>query len=513
MKTDKILIVGGGSAGWMTAATLIVKFPNKDITLIEHPEIPYTGVGESTLGQIRQWLNYIGLHENDFIKETDAIIKLSIKFTDFYKKGESFHYPFGAPQLKGNLFETNDWWFKKIKDPSTPNSNFAETMYPVMSMINQNTFALKSEVELNFNYQNGTALHFDAIKFAAWLRDNFCIPKGVKHILKKITKIEGSQKEGITSVEDLDADLYIDCTGSHSALIGKLQHGWISYRDILPNNNAIATQIPYKDKEKEIVPYTECTAVENGWVWNIPLWSRRGCGFVYSDDFMTKHEADAWFRDYLKDDSLKFKHINFPVGIQQKLWAKNCVAIGMSAAFIEPLESTGLFTVHEFLVKLCRELEAGYITDINRSNFNYNCHLQFRELAEFVSTHYALSKRDDSKYWRFLTQNRDYNTISLEDPKIYPFIGLKKTLYDRNRNNIYPHDEGISCIAAGMNFAPVDRHTVQYENNVPTLDTYLDAWKPCIQRLDERKKQWDNISKKYPSYYDWLKKRFYEDSE
>ena len=108
MKTDKILIVGGGSAGWMTAATLITKFPNKDITLIEHPEIPLSGVGESTLGQIKQWLNYIGLHEKDFIKETDATIKLSIKFTDFYKKGESFHYPFGSPQLEGNLFKTND---------------------------------------------------------------------------------------------------------------------------------------------------------------------------------------------------------------------------------------------------------------------------------------------------------------------------------------------------------------------------------------------------------------------
>mgnify|MGYP005989910327 FL=1 len=512
MKTDKILIVGGGSAGWMTAATLISKFPNKDITLVEHPEIKSIGVGESTLGQIRQWFNYIGLHESEFLKETDGIVKLSIKFTDFYKKGESFHYPFGSPVIDGNLYQTNDWWFKKIVDPSTPNSNFAETMYPVMSMINQNKFALKSQVDLGFDYQGASAVHFDAIKFANWLRDKFCIPKGVKHKLIKIKDIQGNQDEGIKHVDGLTADLYIDCTGYHAALIGSFNHGWYSYRDILPNNKAIATQIPYKNKEKEIVPYTECTAVENGWVWNIPLWSRRGCGFVYSDDFITKHEADAWFRDYLKDDSLKFKHIEFPVGIQSKLWAKNCVAIGMSAGFIEPLESSGLFTVHEFLIKLCRELESDYITDINRSNFNYSCHLQFREFAEFVSSHYALSKRDDSKYWRFLTQNKDYNTIGLEDPTIYPFYGLKKYLHDRNRNNIYPYNEGISCIAAGMNFAPVDRHTVQYENNTPTMDTYFQAWTPHINNLNERKKHWDQIASKYPSYYNWLKNRFYEDS-
>ena len=102
--------------------------------------------------------------------------------------------------------------------------------------------------------------------------------------------------------------------------------------------------------------------------------------------------------------------------------------------------------------------------------------------------------------------------MGLEDPSIYPFMGLKKTLYDRNRNNIYPHDEGISCIAAGMNFAPVDKHTVQYENNLSTLDSYLKAWEPYIQRLDERKKEWDSISKNYSSYYEWLKNRFYENS-
>ena len=512
MKTDKILIVGGELTGWMTAATLISKFPDKEITLIEHPEIKSAVIEESTLSQIRQWFNYIGLHESEFIKEIDATIKLSTKFTDFYKKGESFHYPFGSPVINDNLYQTNDWWFKKIVEPDTPNSNFAETMYPVMSMINQNKFSLGSQMDLNFDYQGASALHFNAVKFANWLRDNFCIPRGVKHKLVKIKDIQGNQEEGIKHVDGFTADLYIDCTANYAALIGALQHGWYSYRDILPNNRGVITQIPYKNKEKEIVPYTECTAVENGWVWNIPLWSGRGCGFVYSDDFITKHEADAWFRNYLKDDNLKFKHIEFPVGIQSKIWAKNCVAIGMSAGFIEPLESNSLFTVHEFLIKLCRELESDYITDINRSNFNYSCHLQFREFAEFVSSHYALSKRDDSKYWRFLTQDKDYNTIGLEDPTIYPFYGLKKYLYNRNKTNIHPYDEGISCIAAGMNFAPVDRHTVQYENNVPTMNTYFEAWAPHINNLNKRKKHWDQIASKYPSYYKWLKNNFYEDS-
>jgi len=512
MNTDKIIIVGGGSAGWMTAATLVSKFPEKDITVIEDPGTSILGVGESTIGQIRKWLSYVGIDELDFVKETDAIIKLSIKFTDFHKVGESFHYPFGEPYIQNNLMGTNDWWYKKIIYPKTSSYDYADCMYPAMSMINNNTFSFKSQTEMPYNYLSQSAFHFDAAKFGVWLKDNFCKPKGVKHVLEKIKKIEGNQFDGIKQVNGHTADLYIDCTGRGALLSNTLGHGWLSYQDILPNDRAVATRIPYKNKEKEMVPYTNCTAVEKGWVWNIPLWSRIGTGFVYSSDFMSKEEADEWFRNYLNDDgSLQMKHIEFPVGIRNKVWAKNCVAIGMAAGFIEPLESSGLYTVHEFLIKLCRELEHDVITDINRSNFNHSCHLQFREFAEFVSTHYALSKRQDSDYWKFLTQNRDYNTINLEAPEPATHFGLKQYCMIRNRVNVWPQNQGISCIAAGMNWAPTDRHAVLYENNTGDLDTFIKLWKPYVEQLDKRKKDWDKKAKDYESYYDFIKNRFYAD--
>src|SRR6056300_232874 len=141
----KIMIVGGGSAGWMTAATLIKCFPNKSITLIESPNIATVGVGESTLGQIRGWTALLGIDDKDFITHTDGSYKLSIKFKDFYKKGEAFHYPFGTANTDNNLAIGNDWWLKKIYKPETPNSDYADCLYPQMALVNENKCFLNED--------------------------------------------------------------------------------------------------------------------------------------------------------------------------------------------------------------------------------------------------------------------------------------------------------------------------------------------------------------------------------
>ena len=137
MNTDKIIIVGGGSAGWMTASTLIKAFPEKDITVIESPKVATVGVGESTLARIRLWTKFLEIDEKDFLKQTDGIYKQSIKFTDFYEKGEAFHYPFGYANVDDNVADTNDWWFKKELFPTTPNSDYADCMFPVMALVNE----------------------------------------------------------------------------------------------------------------------------------------------------------------------------------------------------------------------------------------------------------------------------------------------------------------------------------------------------------------------------------------
>jgi len=260
LKTNNIVIVGGGSSGWMTAATLLSQFPNKKITLVESPNIATVGVGESTLGSINNWCELIGIKDKDFLSQVDGTFKLSIQFENFYRKDSGkFHYPFGVPYLEGNQTELNDWYFKKILHPETPVSDYAECHFPQMSLISQNKLFRNEDERLPyFNFLQDTAYHFDATKFGFWLRDEFCLPKGLNHILSEVKGItqneDGIQDLILDDDRKISGDLFIDCTGFKSLLMGEaLKEPFIPYGDILPNNSAWATRIPYKNKKLEIV--------------------------------------------------------------------------------------------------------------------------------------------------------------------------------------------------------------------------------------------------------------------
>jgi hypothetical protein len=506
-----ILIVGGGSSGWMTAATLIKEFPNKKITLIESPNIPIIGVGESTIQGIRKWTNWLGIDEKDFLKHTDGSYKLSIKFTDFYKKGESFHYPFGEPHLVGTKAGLNDWWFKKFLHPETPNSDYVNCYYPQMGLINNNKISLNTNNEIFFDFKKYTAFHFDAVKFGNWLRDHYCIPRGVKHIKEDVISVE-QDKDGIKSLNNKHkADLYIDCTGFKSLLLGQtLKEPFESYQDLLPNNSAWATRVPYKNKKKELVSYTNCTAINNGWVWNIPLWSRVGTGYVYSDKFVSDEDALKEFQKYLGTDELEFKNIKMRVGLHNRLWVKNVVAIGLSAGFIEPLESNGLFTVHEFLMLLIRNMQRDKVSQWDKDNFTYQSKTLFKNFAEFVALHYALSQRTDTEYWRsHFNKTWEQNLI---DGKATHTHGLFQAVLDRSHKYGFDTNGGLHCIAAGMNWSPTDLSTILSIGHMDK-EMFKISCKPYIDLLNSRKKRWNDIAKDKPILHDFLKKYIYNKNE
>jgi hypothetical protein len=516
----KIIIVGGGSAGWMTASTLIKTFPKKEIILIESPNISTIGVGESTIGGIKLWTNYLGINDKDFISKTDGSYKLSIKFTDFYKKGESFHYPFGTPYLTGNIAKLNDWWFKKFIYNKTPNSDYADCHYSQMALINQNKCFYNEKNEIPFNFKRDTAYHFDATKFALWLRDNYAIPKGVIHIKEDIISIEQNE-EGIKSLNNkYNADLFIDCTGFKSILLAQtLKEPFESYADMLPNNSAWATRIPYIEKEKELVGYTNCTAIQNGWVWNIPLWSRIGSGYVYSDKFISDEEALIQFKEYLMKiepyklvpcDHLEFKNIKMRVGIHNRLWVKNVCAIGLSAGFIEPLESNGLFSVHEFLMILIRNLQREKVSQWDKDNFTFQCKKLFRTFAEFVALHYALSHREDTPYWKNnFNKNWEEKLITLKPSYIE---GILSAANQRDYNYHFNENGGLHCIAAGMHWSPTDLNTIMHKNMIDR-ETLKMEWKNAIEMLDIRKEEWNRVVKNKSSLFKFLKKNIYHDNK
>jgi flavin-dependent dehydrogenase len=492
-----ICILGGGTAGFMTAATLVKLFPKYKIKLIESPKEKTVGVGESTILGFKAWLNLLEIKDEDFMRECNAIYKLSIKFTDFYKKGQSFHYPFG--ELKQPI---DDWWLCKIANPKLPNETYASYNYEAMTQIEQKL------MHYHLNFKNESAYHFDAKLFADWLKNKFCIPKGLEYIQEHIEDIQ-QDEDGIKSLNGKhEADLYIDCTGFKSILLGKtLGEPFESYEDLLPNNSAWATRIEYKDKKKELVPYTNCTAYNNGWIWNIPLWNRIGTGYVYSDKFIDDEMAYNEFRNYLGGDELEFNKIKFTPGIHRRLFVKNVCAIGLSAGFIEPLESNGLYTVHQFLINLVRNMQRDKISQWDKDNFTFGCKKIFKTFSDFVALHYALSHRTDTEYWKSnFNKTWDERLYTLEPSLIFSLVNHA---FLRDENFSHDTSGGAHCIAAGMDWKPNDINMIKLQHNVTEKDILIQM-NQKLEEIKKRKERWiEECKEEGVSFLDFHKHNVY----
>lgn len=531
MAIEKIVIVGGGSAGWMTAATLITAFPNKDISVIESKDAPIVGVGESTLGGIRRWTRFIGLQEEDFFQTTDASYKMSIKFTDFYKKDAGgFQYPFGYPMVDGERNPFYDWHLKKFFYPDTPVTDFVDCLFPAAALFENNKYAENEFGDFdNYNPTNDVAYHFDATKLGRWLKDSICIPKGVRHIEALVTHIEGDAERGVEYLTldngyTIHADLFVDCTGFQSIILDKtLKEPFVSFENIIPNDGAWATRIPYKDKEKEIEPFTNSTAIGNGWCWNIPLYSRLGAGYVHSSKFISKEEALEEFKEYLMSDKmvvprtreeveeLEFRYIPMRIGIHERTFVKNVVAIGLAAGFIEPLESNGLYSVHEFLFKLVDILQRDDISQFDRDMYNSSTRTMFEGFSRFVSLHYLLSHRDDTEYWRAIKDGRLHDDPSeMYSPYVFKAQGFYEMAYRYLDNWSHPLGQaGITYIATGMNLNMMNPARVQQEAYVSGVDPLAVA-NQSASIWEYRKAKWKRNADAAPSLYEYLKNRFFD---
>jgi hypothetical protein len=534
MKTDKIVIVGGGSAGWMTAATLIRAFPNKDISVIESPNVPTIGVGESTLGQINRWTRYIGLDEKDFMPFCDATYKLSIQFTDFYEKDSgSFHYPFGSPDSPNDDNAIRDWHIMREFFPEVEDKDMVEDLFPGAQLWQNNKFYLNKDGRLgNFNSDGFVAYHFDALKFGQWLKERYCIPRGVKYISAHINRID-TDENGITELvmDDMriTADLFIDCTGFRSLLMaGALEEPFVSYNDILYNNSAWACQIPYKDKYTELQMYTNCTAIETGWCWNIPLWSRIGTGYNYSDRYISDEDALEQFKNYLCSDKMliprtreevetfTFRNLKTRIGIHERTFVKNVVSLGLSAGFIEPLESNGLFSVHEFLFALVDILQRDKITQLDRTWYNTETRDMFDGFAKFVALHYSMSHRDDTPYWKDLSE-MEWTEVRGDTTNNHPWVHRTAT-FDQSRikffdvfNQDINEGDGVTYISTGMGyryFGGPRLDQLMYlrgEENVTTKAIELH------EQYRERVDRWKLVANESPHIVDFLYKNFYSE--
>ena len=532
-----ICIVGGGSSGWMTAAAIAKTLPNIKLTLVESPTVPTIGVGESTIGHINQYLNLLGITDTDWMAACNATYKTSIKFVDFRETPtadpHSFHYPFGFMDLTEKPRGAMEWFLAKANNPQIPLSNFAEFFHDSVLMSDRNKMTDNRNMKLrNFNFDFDTAYHMDATLFGNWLKENICLPSGMTHLVDTVEHVVQREDDSVEKIitkggEHIRADLFIDCSGFRSILLEQtLNEPFISFGDTLMNDRAIATVIPYIDKDKEMENYTSCTAIECGWVWNIPLWNRIGTGYVYSSKFATEEEAEAQFRKHLKSNRMIFpdadraetcevRHIKIKHGVHERAWVKNVVGIGLANGFIEPLESTGLMLTHEAIVKLCGTLQMrnGTVTKYDTDLFNRAFQNQIMGFKDFISQHYALSMRDDTPYWKHITSNIEFtsalSSLATLSGQNHAMVSSSDLGFRMHTSRKFDHSmSGIIYIAAGMGYTPVDPHYLKHED-CRMLDT-PELRKPVYESWDKHKEEIIAYIDTLPTHHQFLKDTIYD---
>ena len=473
-KIKNIVIVGGGTAGWLSAAYLskALNTNHNDechITLIESSDIPTLGVGEATIPSLVNTLRFLEIPESDWMPKCNATYKLAIKFVDWFDQSSQdiYWHPFGNRYSDNNIPLSHYWFMEKNQGS---NLNFAESFEEVhlskakkspKEKLFSQIYSLNKDVDIAYAY------HLDAGLLAEYLK-NYCKNKGVKQILDKVVDITLDEQGFICHLRteysgDLSGDLFIDCSGFKGLLINQaLEEPFISYADSLLCDSAIAISVPYDEQDTYelnsggIEPFTTSTALSSGWTWKTPLVGRSGNGYVYSQNFISAEEAEAEFRQHLgnKAKHSPSKHIKMRVGKTRNSWVKNCISIGLSSGFIEPLESTGIFLIEMALENLKRYFPDKNFDQKTIENFNRVINNYYEEISDFIIMHYYLTNREDSKFWRA----NKYNSFIPETLK--KKLELWKNNLPQNNEKefiqqLFP-DFSYLCILDGLNCLPKD---------------------------------------------------------
>lgn len=417
-----IVIVGGGTAGWITAGTIAAQHSTQvggrlAVTLVESPDVMPIGVGEGTWPTMRTTLRKMGISETDFFKECDASFKQGAKFAKWVDGSDQdfYYHPLVLPTgfAEGNLAP---YWEREGGGAS-----FSDAVCFQEALCEQN-LAPKAITNREYDAVANYAYHLNAGKFSEFLKRH-CVEKlGVTHVLDNVISITNDENGYIDSLlceqgGSIGGDLFVDCTGFKSLLLGE-HYGipFIDKSDVLFADKAIATHVPYLTEDEEVVPYTVSTGQSAGWIWDIGLQSRRGVGHVFSSRYIDEEQATEELIRYIEPSigrervqQLNFRTIPIRPGHRKEFWHKNCVAVGLSAGFLEPLEASALV-----LVELSATMIAEQMPTCRESmpliarRFNEIFSYRWGRIIDFLKLHYILTKRDSDPFWR---DNKDPGTI------------------------------------------------------------------------------------------------------
>lgn len=407
----RVLIVGGGTAGWLTAGYLARRLSadlpgGAAIQLVESAEIGILGVGEGTFPTIRNTLATIGISETDLVRHCGASFKQGAKFAHWrFTPGQPgpdhYTHPFQLAQADNGL-DLLPYWL--LGHGGT--ANWDEVCSPQKKAADAYR-APKLPSHPDYVAPLNYAFHFDAVALARLLRDK-AVANGVSHLADQVTHVDVGADGAIAGVETehhgrLEADLYIDCTGFRAELIGKaLGQPYRSCRDVLFCDTALAAQLPYPDAQTPIVSYTLATAQEAGWMWDIGLDRRRGIGHVFSSAHTDDARAEELLRGYLGAAGARadVRKIRFEAGYRETNWHKNCVAIGLSSGFFEPLEATGIVFSEVAAGMVANLFPWGGDYETSARQFNANMLKRYDRARDFIKLHYCISERRDTAFWR-----------------------------------------------------------------------------------------------------------------
>ena len=508
-----VVIVGGGSAGWMTASYLSASFGEQvAVTVVESPIVSTIGVGEATFSTIRHFFAHLGVAETEWMPFCNATYKLGIRFRNWRAEGHDFYHPFERSGVVDG-FTLADWW---LSNGHAGQSQFDRDLFLISALCDAKRspryldgaiFEEQTDFDdsrLNPGTLTGDdtqfpyAYHLDAALLAAFLT-TYATSRGVRRIEDHVVHVGRDERGWISHIRGeehgvITADLYVDCTGFSGLLINRtLEEPFVSFQDFLPNDRAVAFRVPVEQGD-DIQPYTTATAVEAGWIWTIPLYGRIGTGYVYASDYSTADAAEQALRDFVGPSAadVPANHIRMRIGRNRSSWVHNCVAIGLSSGFVEPLESTGIFLIHHGIEQLVRHWPGADWDEGLRIDYNRQVARCFDGIRDFLVFHYYGAARSDNAYWR--------------DTKLRP---LPDGLADRveqwrtrlpETENVYPYYHGFEPYSHTCMLLGLGRITPK---PCPALPMLAGAGR-ARQAIDSIRETAEKLVQALPSHFDYL---------
>ena len=484
-KKTRVVVAGGGTAGWLTAFSLVTRLGNVlDIILVESDQIGTVGVGEATIPTMCNFHQLMGINEQEFMAATNATFKLGIQFDNWANEGDSYIHSFGEIGQRSWMAEFHEFWMEAVANGQ---QDSLEDYCLELKAAKANKFATKiGNRPLNFAY------HLDATAYAAYLRKK-SEAAGVTRREGKIQSVDTDPESGNLTRLTLDTgiaiegDVFIDCTGFRGLLIG--EHLGVGYEDWshwLAADRAIAIQTQSTEAPK---PYTIATAHKAGWQWRIPLQSRVGNGIVYSSRYLSDEDALATLKQNLDGEMLtEPRYLKFKTGRREKAWHKNCIAVGLASGFLEPLESTSIHLVTTALIRLMKLFPFSSDHELLAEQYNRETQKEMETIRDFIILHYNLTKRTDSDFWDH------YRTMDIPEP-----LAHRMAIFAQN-GYVWPDDVALFRVDSwvqvmmGQGLMPAQHHGASRMLPTDGLKQQLSAFKQSV----------DNALGQLPAHADFI---------